>query len=159
MTQESPEEVKERLAEMPAWADVTVGDAQGLAAVERETRTIAASGTDTVMAGLSDFVRSRLRAKTFGVSEMSKVFVLNRLLFAVPDRAVRDQPRFGAFVGIPVHGDFVDDLWPWRPTGDGGLTLEGYFKGYSGEVFQAIEEAESFLRRYGPRVPSQDGTP
>ena len=45
----------------------------------------------------------------------------------------------------------VNELWPWERGPGGELTLTGRFRGYVGETFLALEEMESFMRRFGLR--------
>lgn len=151
MSDRETEDITTALREMPAWADVIIGDTVALDAIERAIRRISGSDLDTLMSGIRCFVDECRRSEAFDVSEMSKLFALNRYIFNVPEAAPLNQPRFGAFIGVPIRGDQVNELWPWQAGSDGELRLAGYFRGYTGETFLALEEADAFRGRFGPR--------
>lgn len=133
---------------MPAWSDVTRGDDEGLRAVEARTREfVAGHELDDILAA----ERAVEARDEYDVGSMSRLYVLNRLLFAVPEVVPSDAPGFAAFVGVPSDGETIGELWPWSLDDSGSLRLTGYFAGYVGEAYQASAEAESFRDRFGPR--------
>jgi hypothetical protein len=154
MTGADPKAVAESLREMPAWAAVGVGDSEGLQAVEAAVEDLCGDidDVDDVVAGIRRFVEAERESEGgFGVSAMSKVYVVARYCFDVPEFVPANEPGFGAFVGVPVEGDRVNELWPWETDEGDDLHLTGFFRGYSGESYQAVPEVEAFERRYGPR--------
>jgi hypothetical protein len=146
------------VAAMTSWADITVDDRRRLALVAADVEPFARFGEAQYLDGLERFLGSH-REDGLGVSDMGKLFVINRFVFAVPPRAPLDRPRFASFVGIPQHDGWVDELWPWEQDDSGRLSLTGVFRGYVGETYQALEEAQFFLTEYGFRsagaVPGQ----
>jgi hypothetical protein len=137
---------------MPAWADVSIGDSQALAAIELAIRHLSTDDEETILSAIRRYIEKRYEVDgRLNVSAMSKLFVLNRYIFNVPEFAPLNQPRFGAFIGIPAQDGLVNELWPWRIAADGELRLTGFFRGYTGETFQAMKEAEAFLSLYGLR--------
>ncbi len=152
MNHPEPQDVTAALHEMPAWADVLAGDTGALASTEAAVRCIGGGDSDSVLSGIRRFIDERRETDDgFNVSAMSKLFVLNRYLFDVPEFVPLNQPGFGAFVGVPVHEGLVNELWPWEVDSLGELRLTGFFRGYCGETFLALEEADAFRSRYGPR--------
>ena len=104
------------------------------------------------MSGIRRFIEAcRTTKEGFNVSAMSKLFVLNRYVFNVPEFTPLNQQRFGSFLGVPVLEGRVNELWPWQIDPAGELQLTGFFRGYAGESFVALEEAEAFQRLYGRR--------
>jgi hypothetical protein len=84
----------------------------------------------------------------------SRVFVLNRYLFKVPENAPFDNGTFGGWGGVPVRNKEINWLWPLAYRPDGQLYIEGKYKGYSGHPYQAIEEFDYFYKTYGLRKKS-----
>jgi hypothetical protein len=150
------DEVARLLDEMPAWSDVTSGDAAGLRAVESAVVVFAGRPPTPIVGGISTFTQRAQAGNGFDVAAMSKPFVTVRYLFAVPARVPIGRPGFASFTGIPVDGDFVDDLWPWELEPRRAPRLTGYFQGYVGETYLAAEEAAYFADTYGIReLPPQ----
>ena len=150
------DEVARLLEEMPAWSDVTSGDEAGLRAVESAVVVLAGRSPTPIVGGISTFTQRAQAGNGFDVAAMSKPFVTVRYLFAVPARVPIGRPRFASFTGIPVDGDFVDDLWPWELEPHQAPRLTGYFQGYVGETYLAAEEAAYFAHTYGIReLPPQ----
>jgi len=144
--------VAAKLHEIVAWADIYVGDFGKLALMELAVKDLCRSDADVVVAGMRCFIEECCEAEGgFRVSAMSKLFVVNRYLFDVPEFTPLNQRRFGAFAGVPVHGDLVNELWPWQVDARGEIRLIGFFRGYVGETYLALQEAVAFKRRYGLR--------
>ena len=134
------------------WTDVNVGNDAGLVAVEDDVRgMIAGRDVATVLAGIGRTVAQEGDSAGLDVGLMGTLYVLNRLLFDVPEWVPGGQPRFAAFTGIPQRDGEVNELWPWAPAGKGAIHLRGHFRGYVGEAYQALREAEAFQRSYGQR--------
>lgn len=88
----------------------------------------------------------------FDLDAMGKLYVLNRVLFNVPQRLrVGSVPFFGGWAGVPVQGGFVNAMWPLSLAADGTLLLTGKLRGYGGEPYDALGEFDHFLRRFGVR--------
>lgn len=146
------------LEEMPAWSDVHTGDTEGLRRIEEMARRIAGFGPEAAKDGIRDFVAPHTQAAGGpDVAAMSKVYVLLRYLFDAPQAAPKGVPRFGSFLGVPETANTVDELWPWEPGPDGDVHLTGFFRGYGGETYLALEEMDAFAERYGVRArPDED---
>jgi hypothetical protein len=152
VTTSEADEVAGLLEEIPAWSEVTPGDEAGLRAVESAVVAVAGHSSTAIVDGVNTFTeREQAADGGFDVEAMSKPFVAVRYLFAVPARVPIGRPGFASFAGIPVKGDFVDDLWPWVLDADHIPRLTGYFQGYVGESYLAAEEAAYFARTYGIR--------
>ncbi len=93
------------------------------------------------------------------IDKASKLFVLNRLIFAVPSSVPTSKVRlFGGWAGVP-HNATVNMLWPWVETGPGELRLVGVFTGYEGDVYNGTVEFNYFLKKYGlRRAPASNKT-
>jgi hypothetical protein len=146
-------ELVELLRRMPAWSDLPRdGGAAEREEIEENVRRISGYDVADIAAAVEQFVEQAAASPTgFDVSAMSKLYVLNRYLFAVPPRTKLGSPRFASFRGVPVDGDQLEELWPWSIDTRGDLHLTGTFAGYSGESFQALREFEHFRDTYGLR--------
>lgn len=83
----------------------------------------------------------------------SRIFVLNRALFAVPEWVDRSGLQaWGGFVGVPVVDGRVGLLWPLARTHSGGLVLAHPWRGYMGADYAGVAEFDYFARRFGPRA-------
>jgi len=85
----------------------------------------------------------------YNTDDMSKLYILNRYLFDLPEYVDINEPRFAAIRGIPVDKDKVNLLWPFEKTQNKELKITGIFKGYSGESLQALQEFDFFKNKYG----------
>jgi hypothetical protein len=148
------QEVAELLRQMPAWSDLAPGEA-GVAQrqeIESAVRRIASYDVADVTAAVERFVvGTSADPSGLDVSAMSKLYVLDRYLFAVPPWTSLGARRFASFRGVPVEGDRIGELWPWSFDEGGVLRLTGVFAGYVGEAFQALREFEHFRDTYGLR--------
>ena len=148
--------VVELLRQMPSWSDLAPGE-DGVAQrqeIESAVRRIASYDVADVTAAVERFVDEASAAPSgLGVSAMSKLYVLDRYMFAVPPWTSLGERRFASFRGVPVEGDRIGELWPWSIDDGGGLRLTGVFAGYIGEAFQALREFEHFRDTYGLRDP------
>jgi hypothetical protein len=145
--------VADLLEEMPAWSEVATGDRPGLRQVEEAVHRVHRFGTEAVKDGLRRFVTVRARSPGgLDVADMSKLYVLIRYMYDAPQRAPKDKPRYGSFLGVPDTPDTVDELWPWDLGPDGQPHLTGFFQGYVGESYLALEEADAFEKSYGARA-------
>ena len=137
---------------MPAWADVGRGNRAGLRAIEMALRAIKFSDAASLLDGIERcMAECDASPAGFDVSAMSKLFVANRWWFEVPAQEPSGRAGYGGFLGTPVAGGKTDALWPWSRDAAGRLRLSGWFAGYSGDSFLALEEARDFLQRYGLR--------
>jgi hypothetical protein len=107
--------------------------------------------SDVLRAGTQGFVDKCRDANRYNVSNMSKLLILNRILFAVPSREKFGGPFFGGWEGVPYDAHQIDRLWPLSLDGNGKLRLTGKYSGYSGPGFSAVREFDHFLQKYGRR--------
>ena len=152
MSNDDADAAAEAIRSCRRWTDVSIGDDAGLVAVEQDVRGVVA-GRDvaTILEGMGRAVEQDAESAGPNVGLMGTLYVLNRLLFDVPEWVPAGQPRFAAFTGIPQRDGELGELWPWAPAGKDALRLRGHFRGYVGEAYQALREAEAFQRRYGQR--------
>jgi hypothetical protein len=148
------QEIIELLRRMPAWSDVAPGE-DGVTErqeIESAVQRIAGYDVADVTAAVERFVdEASADTSGLGVPTLSKLYVLDRYLFAVPPWTSVGTRRFASFRGVPVDGDRIGELWPWSIDEGGGLRLTGVFAGYTGETFQALREFEYFRDTYGVR--------
>jgi hypothetical protein len=81
----------------------------------------------------------------------SRVFLLNRYLFRVPEKSPIDGNLFGGWAGVPIENGLVNRLWPFSYDGQNNLQLVGEFEGYFGNSYRGVDEFDYFQRKFGPR--------
>jgi hypothetical protein len=147
------ERVVESLQSCPAWSAARCDPEVVIAHLGRLARV----STPTLRAGIERFVARCKVHKSYDIANMSKPFVLNRLLFLVPDKEMPDVRRFGGWERSP-NDTSGDPLWPVRLKDGLEPRLKGKYSGYSGPSYLAVEEFDYFLREYGRR-PVMKGLP
>jgi hypothetical protein len=85
------------------------------------------------------------------VDMWSKVYILNRIMFAVPQsEQIGKVEYFGGWVGAPHDTVHWNLLWPVG-IDDGVMRIDGDFSGYFGPEYRAIAEFDRFQGMYGLR--------
>jgi hypothetical protein len=143
----SAQEVLKTLESCPAWSDANAGTNEIL------TRLIPLSKQDTAVlrASVDQFVAKCHSENRYDIGNMSKLFVLNRVLFAVPAKEKFSGPFFGGWEGVPHDEREMNMMWPMSQSNDGELQLTGKYSGYSGDRYLAVQEFDHFLAKYGRR--------
>lgn len=140
------------ISEMPAWSDLFVDNKNERGNVPEFLQQIALVSTENIRQAMSAYVEiSKNSEMGYDVSAMSRLYVLNRYLFNVPDKVESQKTRFGAFSGIPTEANTINELWPLSMNTNGKLILEGKFSGYFGESYLAVQEFDYFNELYGRR--------
>jgi len=140
------------LLSAPSWLALPMSadanqDAEKLLAVLRRVQKFA---IPDVRALLVEFVRS-VPDGTGRLDQVGKIFVLNRLLFNVPEpRPSRRVDRGHGGWFVPVYNGRPDMLW-LLSFDHGQLKLTGRFVGYSGALYDPLREFDRFECTYGPR--------
>lgn len=97
-------------------------------------------------------IKEYLDRQGSGVSVLSRVLVLNRVLFAVPTSVDKfATPYFGCWRGASTTDARRNLLWPVAKDGSGNFRIIGRFKGYAGPRYRALQEFDYFATRYGLR--------
>jgi hypothetical protein len=139
------------IAASPAWSDLAPDDEAGRREILASLDSLARYDLATLRAAVSRYVEERHARNAYDVAAMSRLYVLDRYLFAVPPRRPLGERRFAAFAGIPHDETTVDEWWPLSRSDAGHWTLTGRFRGYTGEDYQALEEFDYFNERFGRR--------
>ena len=151
MRRDSVSDVVSALESCPAWSDpkasgdailATLGELSGLS-------------TSVLRAGIERFVTRYRSRNDYDVNNMAKLFVLNRFVFAVPEKEIYGGPFFGGWQGVPHDQQQMNPMWPLAFAKNGKLQLVGKYSGYSGHPYLAVQEFDHFLVKYGRRqLPS-----
>jgi hypothetical protein len=145
-------ELVEQISSMPAWSDFSSDNDEDRRQVIDILQTIARAPAERIRQAMEAYIEQTARAEAgYDVSAMSRLYILNRFVFNVPDKAELGRPRFGSFFGIPSEGNTVNELWPLSKGVDGRLVLDGDFGGYFGESYLAVQEFDHFNNEYGRR--------
>jgi hypothetical protein len=141
------DEAIQLLRTCPAWSDAKANRNQIVVCLRRLSQCDSA----ILRAVTKAFVAECRANGTYTIAAMSKLFVLNRFVFNVPEHAKFSGPFFGGWEGVPHDEREMNVMWPLSHGKDGQLELSGAYGGYSGERFRALEEFDFFLRKYGRR--------
>lgn len=149
------DQVVKALESCPAWSDVNADSNKMLATL----KNLSTNDTPTLRVAIEKFVARCRSEQRYDIGNMSKLFVFNRLLFAVPEREKFSGPFFGGWEGVPHDKLEMNMLWPLSHGKDAELLLTGKYSGYSGDRYFAVQEFDHFLTKYGRRQTQQSGSP
>lgn len=149
------QDVVKILESCPAWSDTNTRTNDMLACL----KLLSNCDTAVLRAGLVQFVEKCQSEKQYTIDNMSKLFILNRLVFAVPEGEKFSGPFFGGWEGVPHAGHEMNMLWPLALRKDGELILVGKYSGYTGHRHLAVEEFDHFLAKYGRRQTPPSNSP
>jgi len=137
------QDIADELHSAPSWRGMDPDrDGPKLVAIMDKTRGL----TEKEFQSLIERVLSNDRTD---VDQLSKLYILNRFFFNVPDvktsgKAVK---RFGAW-WIPEN---KPECFPLEKKGNGFVIVEGYRGGYMGQPYNALGEMQYFAKTYGTR--------
>jgi hypothetical protein len=147
------------LTAAPAWTRMSDPDRAG----DRRRLSVALSFVaGHSLAQIRTVVQRYLKQSDFksgfqDIHAVSKLYVLNRYIFAVPDTENPDGVRFfGGFRGEPENAGSMNMCWPLAVSGN-DISIVGICHGYNGDYYDALEEFDYFRARYGPRFQSAGG--
>lgn len=96
--------------------------------------------------------------KTLDLDVGGKIYIFNRLYINVPESSKRaDWKVFGGWGGIAVDDHRINSMYP-LVLSNGEFKLE-QFSGYGGPPYQALEEFDWLLKRFGPRFKTEQVSP
>lgn len=105
----------------------------------------------TIRGAISFFVEKKKSTNEYNVSNMSRLFLLNRYIFNIPESIPFDAPAFGGWVGVPIKNKIINRLWPLTVNKDGVIMIDGEFGGYFGPDYRAVEEFDYFQEKFATR--------
>jgi hypothetical protein len=141
----------ELIESMPAWSDVPADDLFSRRKIIDVLKELAMYDLDILRKAIRRYISRRKREDSYDVSTMSRLYLLNRYIFNVPNKVPLGLRRFAAFFGMPYDSQWINELWPLSTDEKGEMVLTGEFRGYFGEVYLALEEFDHFRERYGLR--------
>lgn len=137
------------LENSPAWSDLEgEGDATKLLVA---CETIADYDTAKIRSAVQTLMRDRSGTTGDYISKISRLYVLNRFLFDVPEFISNDEYEVFGYWNSPTRGDIVNVLWPLSVDSDGSLALTGRHGAFFGPGYDALGEFDYFHKRFGRR--------
>ncbi|MGD1845491.1 MAG: T9SS type A sorting domain-containing protein [Salibacteraceae bacterium] len=136
---------------LPAWPDLLGSkDLQQIKAIAAE---LAKLPSDQLRTGIKAHYNTYSSAQNH-VQELSKSYLLLRLLFELPEAYDRAAAKtFGGWVHPSVFQSEAYNLsWPIAST-EQGLVVEGTFDGYYGTSYNVVAEFDYFAERFPRRAP------
>lgn len=145
------DEIVNMLIACPAWSVMAEDDITTREEMMNTMEEVSKTDLDILYKALVEYESRLKKLNRYDISAMSRLFVLNRYIFAVPEKLPQDQVRgFGGFV-VPVDDNGVNTMWPLAVGSDGNLVLVGFFLGYWGPPYQAVAEFEYLREEFGIR--------
>lgn len=144
--------VAKTIHDIPPWAPTPKAQA---AAIEKQLAPLRNWALADMRRGIELYIAHQISIGAYGIEEMSRLFLVNRYVLAIPEELPRAEDRaFGGWLVPP--GRSASPLWPFSMH-NGKLKLTGRFHGYTGAPYDALGEFDHFLH-YGPRWRQRGGT-
>jgi hypothetical protein len=152
-------EIVEKLEACPAWSETYPGGAtypdngKARKQIVKLLEEIRQYPLDVVRAGIKQYVSKKQESATgYDVAEMSRLYLLNKYIFVIPEKVPFGLARFfGGWSGIPHGSEGTELLWPFSKNPDGTLSLTGDFGGYNGPKYAAIDAFDYYREVFGKR--------
>jgi hypothetical protein len=130
----------------PPWSRIGPRQRRPRQDVETTMRRLARAGLGDLREAVAQY--DEFAADREGLAAMSRLFVLNRYVFRLPDRLpLGELPFFGGWDGVLADEETLAPLWPWTLR-DGQKRLTGTFRGYAGDRYLALAEFDYFTERF-----------
>jgi hypothetical protein len=150
------------LEDAPSWTLIPPEDGAARTRLLAALEPLRKKSTDEIREGVLKYVaKLKPEDRTDG---MSKIYVLNRIIFNVPSDELKCHAVFfGGWIGVPVEGDKINMMWPIGKDDKCHLVIAGVFSGYAGEAYRPLAEFDHFKTTYGRRSegsnPSANANP
>jgi hypothetical protein len=133
------------IRDIPAWAPARRVSFSEIQQHLEPLRDIALS---RIRQGMEIYATHCASREHYGVEEMSRLFLVNRYVLAIPERI---PPRLNVAFGgwIMPRSESVSSIWPFSMR-QGKLQLTEQFWGYAGSSYDALGEFDHSIA-YGPR--------
>ena len=139
------------------WSELRESDDEARKQIMTCFGKIASYDLVMIRLAIEKYVSTKRSQKAFNVAAMSRLYVLNRYLFNVPEKARFEKGTFGGWMGVPADSEWINLLWPFTIDEAGTLTLTGQFHGYMGDDYLALQEFDDFNKKYGGRKIAKRG--
>jgi hypothetical protein len=161
--------IADEIERMPDWASLPPSETEGAgfgdrdpseaeieAQIESIAHLISTYDVRQIRAGFSIYMkRHGKRGDPEGFSTDTKLFVLTKYLFNLPEILPRDAWRGrgfeGIWVGLPRSDKGVSIRWPWSEDVNGEWHLTGRFLGYFGPPYEPLRAFDGYLANFGRR--------
>ena len=141
------EAIISQILSCPAWDELEKGDVKTKDKIMKSLVLISENDITMIRAAVvlscSKYPQS--------TSLWSRIFLLNRYLFQVPEKSPVDGKLFGGWAGTPIENGVVNRLWPFSYNSQNELQLTGDFEGYYGNGYKGVEEFDYFQKTFGLR--------
>lgn len=145
------EDIANLLEASPAWSNILANDNQSQKIVIEYLERISQYDLAIIRVAIEQYINHKMATKSYGVSSMSRLYVLNRYLFDLPTDYPFDRSTFGGWIGVPEGNGRINLLWPFSYDSQGQLVLTGRFGGYNGHDYLATQEFDYFQQTFPTR--------
>jgi hypothetical protein len=142
------EVIASQVLSCPAWDEIENG---GINEVQGKIMECLSAVSEHDITLIREAVALLYRQHSQNTSLWSRIFLLNRYLFLVPETSLVDGQLFGGWEGTPIENGMVNRLWPFSYDSQNNLQLTGEFKGYFGQGYMGLDEFDYFLKTFGLR--------
>ncbi len=148
-------EILEVLLDMPCWSEVGHYDQTGRCRMTGALQRISEFPLNDIRAAMEEYIRrSRQSTNGYDVCAMSRLYVLNKYLFRIPEQVPRSSAKFfGGWMGIPYDDEHVSMAWPVSETSNGERAITGVGAGFMGGEYQALAAFDYYRATFGTRFP------
>jgi hypothetical protein len=120
---------------------------------------ISKNDLNVIRMAMERYIAFKRKRNSYDVDSMSRLYLLNRYIFDVPEKAEFSRSTFGGWMGVPHSSQEINLLWPLSFDRNGKLALTGRFAGYMGDDYLALEEFDHFKETYGQRPRKEETSP
>ena len=149
--QASADTVAREIELCPPWDELNKGDDATRGQIMKCLEQIANYDLAVIRQAMEKYMSIKRSQKALDVTAMSRLYVLNRYVFNVPEKASFERSTFGGWMGVPHDSQWINLLWPFSVDEKGKLTLTGQPSGYLGDEYKALQEFDYFNEKYGVR--------
>ncbi len=149
------DEVVALIKSSPAWSDIFETDKETTQPILSNLEKISRYDTSIIREAVRSFIQGKIHGgkDDYGVDDMSRIFLLNRYIFDIPEKnnPLQKVTTYGGWRGRPLDGKTVNLLWPFTLDADKKLQLVINFKGYGGVPYRGLEEFDEFSKNFSRR--------
>lgn len=141
------------LERMPPWSRITAtnSDPDSRVKILSELEVVNRQDTQDLRQAVNLYwTREVISKPSDELEAASRLFVLNRYVFNVPEWIPQGSKGYGVWKGVPVQDGNINLMWPLSLR-EGHIDLLGNYAGYWGPPYLGLDEFDDFTSRYGRR--------
>ena len=139
-------QVEQIIWSLPAWASIALSDRRSRSALLSRLNSLRRFTLDDIRVAMEDYIKTCIETGDgYDVDEMSRLYIVNRFVFAVPRRVSSRQARFfGGWGGVPETAEYANLCGHWT-NGKVGYVWPELFKDTSAPRMMHLASLVSFV--------------